>query len=341
MKTIILILTIGYVALQSSFAKPQPRYHFYDLGTLPGGTVSQAIKINNRNEIVGVSETADGRIHAFIWSDGVMQDLGVQPGATESNAYDINDNGQIIGSFPNAYSGAPPIVAPIGYQIAGVVALNNKGALVGKLISDVDSRILSSAYIYENSSLTLLPPLSFGGSAEAMDINNLGEVVGISEAAQNQTHPVMWSDGIATDLRTFPGLAMSQPTGINDLSHICGVAEVALTNQLGGYIGNFTHACLLRDGYVHDLGTLSGAENSNAYAVNNFDEVIGICVTKDGVQTALFLYSGGTMYDLGPLIAPQHRWNYILPSDINDNGWIVGMTDRHAFLLKPVDKQKN
>jgi uncharacterized membrane protein len=41
---------------------------FQDLGTLPGGTVSQANAINNHGQVVGWSNRGDGKIHAVLWT---------------------------------------------------------------------------------------------------------------------------------------------------------------------------------------------------------------------------------------------------------------------------------
>ena len=67
-----------------------------DLGTL-GGKQSEAAAINNRRQIVGVSETALSNSqspvwHAFVWQGGRMVDLG------SGNPVAINGRGQIIGS---------------------------------------------------------------------------------------------------------------------------------------------------------------------------------------------------------------------------------------------------
>lgn len=74
-----------------------------DLGTL-GGEQSQADAINNRSQIVGVSETASSDSEnpiwdAFLWQGSRMVDLGAgYPVA-------INDRGQIIGSTTDSISG--------------------------------------------------------------------------------------------------------------------------------------------------------------------------------------------------------------------------------------------
>jgi len=70
-----------------------------DLGTL-GGYASYALDINNRGQIVGDSEMAEGQNHAFIYSGGTMRDLNdlLVPGSFDgviSSANAINDRGRI------------------------------------------------------------------------------------------------------------------------------------------------------------------------------------------------------------------------------------------------------
>jgi probable HAF family extracellular repeat protein len=70
-----------------------------DLGTL-GGTNSYGSAINNRGDVVGTSDVANGEIHAFLYHDGTMVDLNrLIPqglGITLNDAKDINDLGQIL-----------------------------------------------------------------------------------------------------------------------------------------------------------------------------------------------------------------------------------------------------
>jgi probable HAF family extracellular repeat protein len=72
-----------------------------DLGTL-GGTHSFAYSINNLGEVVGSAQTADGALHAFIYSQsiGTMTDLNeltAGSGWTLVEARDINNQGKIVG----------------------------------------------------------------------------------------------------------------------------------------------------------------------------------------------------------------------------------------------------
>jgi probable HAF family extracellular repeat protein len=50
-----------------------------DLGTL-GGNWAQAFGVNAQGQVVGLSRTESGRLHAFVWDWGVMTDLGTLGG---------------------------------------------------------------------------------------------------------------------------------------------------------------------------------------------------------------------------------------------------------------------
>ncbi|MEW6440380.1 MAG: hypothetical protein AB1640_05525 [bacterium] len=72
----------------------------YPVGHLGGGR-SQVSDLNNNDQVVGASTTADGSLHAFVWTlgpdeRGAIQDLGTLGGAN-SFATAINEAGQIVG----------------------------------------------------------------------------------------------------------------------------------------------------------------------------------------------------------------------------------------------------
>ncbi len=45
----------------------QPQYTVTDLGTLSGGSISQAFGINDTGQVVGYALTSSGSAHAFLW----------------------------------------------------------------------------------------------------------------------------------------------------------------------------------------------------------------------------------------------------------------------------------
>src|SRR6185295_12922237 len=76
-----------------AIAQAQPRYTVVDLGTLPGGSFSQASVINNNRLAAGVSTVHDGTQHAILWGSGLKMDLG-SPGLN-SYAFGVNEKGQV------------------------------------------------------------------------------------------------------------------------------------------------------------------------------------------------------------------------------------------------------
>ena len=61
-----------------------------DLGTV--GSFSSAYAINDAGQVAGMSNLADGRMHAAYWSGGRKTDLGTL-GGSASNAQGINRQG--------------------------------------------------------------------------------------------------------------------------------------------------------------------------------------------------------------------------------------------------------
>lgn len=95
------------------------------IGTL-GGANSWGRAINNRNVIVGESDTANQRTHAFRWENGTMTDLGTL-GGPSSSAADINNAGQIVGWAENAAGERRAVV-----WINGVISDLNNALLYGE-----------------------------------------------------------------------------------------------------------------------------------------------------------------------------------------------------------------
>ena len=86
-----------------------------DLGTLGGPTASVGGDntpvppymaphaefrhlLNLRGQVAGVSATADGSFHPFLWEDGTMTDLGELPGGCDyASPSALNLWGQVVG----------------------------------------------------------------------------------------------------------------------------------------------------------------------------------------------------------------------------------------------------
>ncbi len=97
-----------------------------DLGTLSGNALDQsaARSVNNAGQIVGWSDSPDGR-HAFLYQDGVMHDLNSL--APELNgwelvdAYKINERGQILARGQRGYERSYLLLSPSPLQTPVVI----------------------------------------------------------------------------------------------------------------------------------------------------------------------------------------------------------------------------
>jgi probable HAF family extracellular repeat protein len=137
-----------------------------DIGTLPGHTFSEALSINNLEQIVGRSslDRRTGLFRAFLSQHGVMADLGTL--GDSSVAWNINERGQVVGWSTTA---------------------NGE----------------THAFLYEDGVMTDLGVLG-GAFSRAFGINDRGEIVGESETVSGDVHAFLFKDGVMHDLGTLP-----------------------------------------------------------------------------------------------------------------------------------------
>lgn len=91
--------SVGFLEARPGFPRAMLRSAggvLIDLGTLPGGSRSSAVAIDDAGTIVGQSETASGAFHAVRWRHGAIEDLGTLPGGNFSVAAAV-DGGAVLG----------------------------------------------------------------------------------------------------------------------------------------------------------------------------------------------------------------------------------------------------
>lgn len=133
-----------------------------DLGTL-GGTSGGPIALNNRGQVLGVSNLAGDQFSDFfLWDNGQLTDLSTQSSAgTLWLASAINDAGQIVGgaSFPgrdfDAAVWQKGVLTDLGtldedcYSFAD--SINSRGQIVGSSYSCDGS--ITRAFLWQNGSI--------------------------------------------------------------------------------------------------------------------------------------------------------------------------------------------
>lgn len=297
------------------------RYYATYLGNLGGTNTAQTIAygINNRGQVVGQSMNRKGVTDAFRYTAGVMEDLGDLGGEGGSIAYGINTVGQVCGvayapnpNYPaqglptmgEAFfynggminlGGVPSNSVPSSIPFSYATSVGDDGLIAGVDGTEYDAGFqgeYTSAIYYDENAGTWTSLGTLGGIGNAATcINNNGDIVGWSYTTGNTYY------------------------GSNNVTHAF-FASYALHNTNGS------------PGYsITDLGTLLGTNGySSANSINDNDQVVGWSSSASGPDHA-FLWSGGTMTDLGA-IAGGSSYAY----GINILGQVVGSSANRAFL---------
>jgi len=227
-----------------------------------------------------------------------MTDLGTLGGSNSSTVFRLNESGEI--------AGASDTLATDPWQ---------------ENFCGFGTPVTCLPFVWKNGTMAALPTLG-GNNAVANEINNRGQITGVSENTTQdpsctvplifQFKPVLWDNGQIRELPTFPGDPDGYALGINDNGQVVG--------NSGTCTNPFLHALLWRNDSVTDLGNLGGAFNNAAIEVNNQGQVVGQSdVTGDATYHA-FLWQGGVMTDLGTLPGDMGS----IPDAIDNKGHVVG-----------------
>jgi len=205
-----------------------------DLGLLPGADNCEANDINDRGQVVGSCsvplENGSHISRAVLWSDGTVISLDARHSRTDhSVARGINDRGEVYGTTGRRlvlWIGDERV--PVGTTSTSSLGdVNDRSEVVGNEANTAyegDGRLFTTNLngYYEQTTLGALPG---GASSAAFDINERGEVVGVSQT-ENALHGFVWDRGTMTDIGTLGG-PNSSAIGINDRGEVVGQSHLA------------------------------------------------------------------------------------------------------------------
>jgi probable HAF family extracellular repeat protein len=297
-------------------------YSLTGLGTLPDTNFSAAKRINNAGQVVGISFLiGSGTSHAVLWSGGSITSLdGLGP---LNGAASINSSGQVVGD--SSTPGAQKVNTAVLWS-AGTLTPTDLGAVGilrdgrGSFAYDINDagQVVGAgdggAILWSGGSATPLGAL-VGTDGLARGINNIGQAVGYSRAADGLLHATLWSSGSIVDLGT-PG-EMSNANDINDMAQVVGYRYIPPISGDAVVVPVLWNA-----GIPTDLPVLGGT-NSSAYAINTAGSVVGYSYIG-GVQRAM-IWENGLPTDLNTVVDGSGAgWTLNFAADINDVGQIVG-----------------
>ncbi|MBV9720120.1 MAG: hypothetical protein JOZ77_12445 [Candidatus Eremiobacteraeota bacterium] len=293
-----------------------------DLGTLggPNSGVEWPVK-NDHGLISGISETSKKQKLGEIWS--CAEGFFPQP-----------PSGHICRGF--AWWNNRMIALPtFGGNNGFAAGANNHGDIVGwaetprrdKTCASPQVLQFEAALYPKDGHIIKLPPLRGDKDGAATEINDRGDIVGISgicdqaEGRFTARHAVMWRRGKIVNLGSLGGVAWNTPMAINNKGVVVGFSDLA-----GDTSGNPNfHAFLwTKSGGMVDLGTLPGDVYSEALGINEAGVIVGVSYGSSFSTSRAFIYQNGTMTDLNTLTNPSSQLYLLYANDINNQGNIAG-----------------
>jgi probable HAF family extracellular repeat protein len=306
---IVAITLLAAVAIPAPLTAQDQRgqngYTVTDLGTL-GGTVSNANGINNKGWLAGYANlTGDQTSHAVLWQKGAkIVDLGTLGGPNSSVDFlGIDDRGLVVGNSETANTD------PFNENFCG----SGNG-------------LICLGFLWQDGVMTALPTLG-GNNGWAFDVNARGQVVGFAEnSSQDPTciapqvldlEAVIWGPkkGEIHELPPLSGDSIAGAAAINDRGQVVGTSGACMSPS------PLAHAVLWQNGSATNLGSLGGALNNTAFAINNQGQIVGQSDLPGDTTAHAFLWTnGGGMQDLGTLSGDLSSVAF----GINSKGQVVG-----------------
>lgn len=156
-------------------------------------------------------------------------------------------------------------------------------------------------------------------SSDATGINSNGQIVGYSTGSNGQPQAFLYSGGSMQGLGTFSASqSCSVATGINNAGQVVGYTQQSYGV---GYGTGPTYGFIYSSGTATQFSELRGPAYTFGNTINNAGQVAGFSLVSNSDVTDGFLYSGGSMTDLGSLAGSN---DYSDAYGINDHTQIVG-----------------
>ena len=180
-------------------------------------------------------------------------------------------------------------------------------------------------------SLTLIESLDADPShMVAIAINNRGDVTGQSDTVELQDHAFLYSKGVTLDLGTLGGdysigRAINDSSQVTGYSYVTGDADLHVfetfsgvmtdvgnigtdsrgyaINDAGQIAGEFvfngtgytSHAFIVKNGLMHDIGIVSDVADSHGIAINSAGQVTGLAFSTRDLAYHAFVTERGVM----------------------------------------------
>ncbi len=358
-------------------------YRIVNLGTFGGTASSAATINERGWVMGSANLAGDTTAHAFLWRDGKLMDLKTLGGPNSAIAWPNHNNfGLLAGISEKAelnplkepwscsafFPGAATTHVCVGFALRngdldpletlggpnGYAAGTNNSGLVAGWAEDkvhdptcapTSGQVLQFKPVYWDSRLNIHELRTYASDPDgaATDVNDLGEIVGISGTCDQAVgrftaaHMVLWHGATVTKLPTFGGVSWNTPTAINNRGEVVGFANMPGADDKAGKLRPLAFLWTPNGG-LKKIEPLPGDAYSLAEGLNNRGDVVGISYAAGFAGSRAFLYHNGKKYDLNALLSKSCSFSLIAANDIDDRGEIVGQAlvkgtaDAPAFL---------
>ena len=312
-----------------------------------GSKEVQAKALNDRGDVVGFSDGADGTYRAILWKGGKVAgavDLGVLPGYVSSEAYGVNNDRVVFGllydkkerTFPFRWASGRMTVLrdPNGrIQQAAVPdrnAINERGEMAGTLLVAGNRRAVRWT---RNGRATFLPGLPRHAWTNVWSINRNGIGSGWSRklpSDDGENSPVLWdASGKVVALTTAPGRADGAAEATNRSGLTVGYLGTFRTD--GGPESDQAAVWRTRSAEPQLMGPTRPSALAELVDVNDRGQAAGMSgtLTQNGftlAKPAIWQTGWGRLRSI-PVPAVSRRANRVVIANLNDinaRGNIVG-----------------
>ena len=252
-----------------------------DLGTLAGGTESQAYALTDNPVVivVGYGTTSTGAKHAFRYrqSSG-MADLGTLAGGSDSYALTISKNNEVAGVAMNA-AGQPRAVrwsssvaiaelGTLGGTESYAFGINDGGTIVGYSTNAAGQ---PRAFRWTSAGGMLdLGTLPGGTASYAHAISDNGTIVGTATTGTGELRAFSWTQaGGMVDLGLVLGADGGDALAVNDSGHVVGFNHFPDLNYVRAFRWRPTGLAEL------NVGLIAPGMQSAAFGINSKGQIAG------------------------------------------------------------------